>query len=198
MVKKKLPHLTEVLEVMGLIEQNPINKAIGRKPKHQGKPISMYKAAKALNCSYYHVKKILTHGDQSHARRPGAAHKQTNLTLEQHDYIKNHANLSHDANMGIKEKLQRFNEIFGTDMKHKEFRGLYRGLGITNQSISHRLGGEKLKPVDIQEMLLHTKKIEFQHAIDSGYEIVQIDEALFNPDSFKYRSWAPVGHPVKS
>lgn len=36
-----------------------------------------------------------------------------------------------------------------------------------------------------------------QTLLDNGYELLQSDEALFSPDAYVQRHWAPVGQPIR-
>ena len=150
-----------------------------------------------FNLGWRQLKKILEAAAAGTVRkRVGRPPKQSAITQEQLNWLTLPSVLRTQAGFSLKMVLSSFNQRFAPNkLTAHDLREVYRGLGITFQKVRPRLGPKALPAEPQQRMRLRELAQEVGNAISHGYEIVQVDESLFNPDSFTHRHWAPVRNP---
>lgn len=60
-----------------------------------------------------------------------------------------------------------------------------------------RLGGPKLKQLSAQKLQITRLQNRLQNLLDEGFDVVQVDECLFNSDHNRGRHWAPAQQPFQ-
>lgn len=82
-------------------------------------------------------------------------------------------------------------------MKKWDLKKIYKEAGITKQKMISRLGGNKLKHPAVQRDLILNLNRRIDSLDAAGYELFQLDECLFSPDSFHLTHWSYKRDPMK-
>ena len=184
---------------MGVLPYSQLQIAINPKLRQQSRYRNVAEIARVLRVSRYQVEKLLWHHNPDNPSRPvGRPPKDLTLTAEHYEWWLSKPSLTHSVGMPLKARLAEFNRLFGMDMKMHNARSIYKINNITNQLIRPRCGRPKLKHADVQHMEMQLVKDEVRRHLDDGYEVVQMDECLFQCDSKRGRAWAPAGHPIQT
>ena len=74
-------------------------------------------------------------------------------------------------------------------------RRIYREQKVTLQRMHYNPGHRKRNEQE-QQVMLDTLRARLAELRNEGYEILQMDEAIFSPKQFSDIVWAPMAHPV--
>ena len=106
--------------------------------------------------------------------------------------------LLNQVGMPLVARCKRFNQIFGKTLKLDHFQQIYKNARVTKKIIRSRLGRPKLKPREIQAMELEQVRQRLAEQRGLGYEIIQLDECLFNADSKRAGTWSTRNQPIQT
>lgn len=166
-------------------------------------------AAKVLGTSTQRLHRIIeifkAHGmDGVKAKNLPSSHanfKPLVLTQDQVDFICSKAVLKQQATMTLLERAAAFNEKWkdkGCNLTAKDIAEFYKGHGITLQRLVTHVG----PPIPNHTKMVEQKdKIEFAqrrllYLQNQGYDIFQLDEAVFSKSVTQLCAWAPKNEPL--
>jgi len=105
--------------------------------------------------------------------------------------------------MSLVDRVEHFNTVWASERVGKEpltlhkLRCLYRGVGITIQKVTPRLGKPALENYNVQMRVLRETWEQVKALLDDGYIVLQLDESTFNANAFPDRAWAPKKRPLQ-
>ncbi len=80
----------------------------------------------------------------------------------------------------------------GVELKKLDISRIYKNYGVRRQKLRWYVGPPKT-PVERQQQLLDLLKERLLRLHNDGYELLQIDEAVFSPKNITSVAWAPTG-----
>ena len=100
------------------------------------------------------------------------------------------------AGMGLGARAQQFSEELGKELKPWELRQLYKGRGITKQSVRSSFASGQVLPPHQQLSSLEQLALEVDWFRSNNFEVVQIDECTFGPNAYANKQWAQQANPL--
>ena len=131
----------------------------------------------------------------------GGKPKFLNITLTQIENITSYDTLKNHSTKSLLQRCAIYNDMWkeqGCNLTPYDLKKFYVGAGITFQRFTTELG-----PPYPNEKKMKSQKAIIEHAQKSllywrnkGYDIMQLDEAVFNKDDCQSYAWAPMGKPL--
>jgi hypothetical protein len=101
--------------------------------------------------------------------------------------------------MNLQQRAGAFNQRYSRQITARDISEIYHGQGVSLQHYSTTLGPPTPTPAKMEESRnkIELSRNEVKRLKALGYDIFQLDAALFSPDTFNKVTWAPVGEPQK-
>ena len=100
------------------------------------------------------------------------------------------------AGLTMKERAQYIKENNDLNLLPSELRTWYAKNKITCQELVHQVRPKGVKPYEVEQAELADVKAKYLELKEAGYELVQMDECLFNTNTYQQKHWAPSGDPL--
>jgi hypothetical protein len=197
---KSLKQITgwQALEALGLVRPTALQLAADPQAAEKMKPKSMAAACRQLGCSQKQLENALKHDPMQPRKRLGRPKKKLDVSDEQIRWATSISTLSQQIGMPMPERTTVFNRAHGKQLKADDMRAMYRAEGVTQKFVRSRLGRPKLKPAPVQMMQLAEVKCQFNWAKTAGFEMIQLDECLFQADARRAVAWSKKGQPLRT
>ena len=170
--------------------------------------VSIRAAAKALHTTEYKLRLVIDvfnlHGEAGVRKMQhggGRPNKLLNITQPQIVLITSYAHLQKVATKTLGERVAIYNDEWkeqGCNLTKKDLKKFYDGAKITLQRFTTELGPPR---PDERKMRAQKANIEYaQKAImywrGKGYDVIQVDEAIFNKSDCNNYAWSIEGNPL--
>ena len=186
--KGELPHITRVLEVLGLREQSELAKALEPISGPPPTKLNFRRACRILKITVCQLRKVLAQGEK-HTIPKRKTKDMKNINIDAIKAITSDKTLREMVSMSMKARALWINQVYQTNMSAYQLRKIYKGNNIKRKLMQSRLGKPVLPHQTIQMEMLKVAKDRYKQLKDAGYHVVQVDECLFNSDSYQGRYW---------